>query len=172
MNPSTLRRWLLLSAIANLFLVAAIGGGAWRWWHGERAATAAAAAQARGLRYAADDLAPERRQAYRAALRAARREATGSIQAAREGRQDVMNQFAAPQFDRAAAAAALARTREADTASRTRLETSVLDFAATLSPAERRQLAEGLARRSMLAPPGERRVKTPAAVDGNAAPSR
>ena len=170
MNPSTLRRCLLMSAIANLFLVAAIAGGAWRWWQGEH--TAAAAAQPRGLRYAADDLSAERRQAYRAGLRAARREAAVSIQAAREGRQDVMKLLAAPQFDRAAAAEALARTREADTASRTRFETSVLDFAATLTPAERRQLAEGLARRSTLAPPGERRVKPPAAVDGSAAVSR
>ena len=32
-NQTTLRRWLLmLSLVLNLFLLAAIAGGAWRWW--------------------------------------------------------------------------------------------------------------------------------------------
>jgi len=42
----------------------------------------------------------------------------------------------------------LARTRAADMAARERFEAAVLDFAATLSPAERQKLADGLARRS------------------------
>jgi uncharacterized membrane protein len=56
-------------------------------------------------------------------------------------------------FDHAAVAAALARTREADMVARARFEASVVDFAATLSPAERETLAGGLARRSTLGPP-------------------
>jgi uncharacterized membrane protein len=161
MNPSTLRRWLLLSAIANLFFVAAIGGGAWRWWHGERAATAAAA-QARGLRYAADDLGPERRQAYRAGLRTARREAASSIQAAREGRQDVLKQLAAPQFDRAAAA----RGAGAHARGRHRVAQRAWKRACSISPPPcRRRSASnwprpGQAQHAGAA--GERRVKTPA----------
>ncbi len=58
-----------------------------------------------------------------------------------------------PQLDADALAQALARTREADMATRARYEISVVDFARTLGPAERQTFAAGLARRTM--PPSE-----------------
>jgi uncharacterized membrane protein len=154
MMQASLRRWLVASLLLNLFLACAIGGGAWRWWSAQQSAagTQGASPAPRGLRYAADQLAPEHAKNYRQALRAARSEAAASIKASREGRQEVMRLLAAEQYDRSAVAAALARTREADTASRARFETAVIDFASTLTPAERAQLAEGIARRSTLGP--------------------
>jgi uncharacterized membrane protein len=154
MNETSLKRWLLVSLAINLFLVGCGIGGAWIWWAAERPAIAAAAApQPRGLRYAADDLAPEQRRAFRIGLRDARRDAAASIEAAGNGRQEVMRLLSASQFDRNAVAAALARTREADAAWRARAETSVVEFAATLSPDERLKLVSGLERRSTLGPP-------------------
>ncbi|WP_181360519.1 periplasmic heavy metal sensor [Variovorax sp. WS11] len=161
-EQSSLKPWLGVSLVLNLFLAGAIAGGAWRWWtvEVERAAAApaapaaaATAAQPRGLRFAADELSSEQRRAFRLGLREARREVASSIQAAREGRQEVLRLLAAPQLDQAAVTAALARTRDADMVSRARVEASVIDFATRLSPPEREKLAEGLARRSTLSPP-------------------
>jgi uncharacterized membrane protein len=71
----------------------------------------------------------------------------------------VLSLVAAPQLDRAALVAVLARTREADMALRARFENNVVDFAATLSPDEREKLASGLARRTPLGPPQPAPVK-------------
>ncbi|MCJ0764488.1 periplasmic heavy metal sensor [Variovorax terrae] len=151
MNEPALKRGLVVSLVVNLFLVCSIAGGAWRWWASERAATAAAmAAQPRGLRFAADELSADQRRAFRVGLRDARRDAAPSLQAARDGRQEVLRLLGAPELDRAAVADALARTREADKALRARVETSVVDFAATLSPEDRQKLVSGLTRRSTL----------------------
>jgi uncharacterized membrane protein len=156
-----LRRWLWASALLNLFLVGGIAGGTWRWWaHQAEARSVAASTQtgtptgapagsspatARGLRFAADGLSPERRQAFRTGLREVRREAAALTQGSREGRAEVVRLLAAPQFDRTAVEAALARTRAADTAVRERVEAHVVDFAAQLTPAERQTLVQGLA---------------------------
>jgi uncharacterized membrane protein len=155
MNPTTLKRWLIASLVFNLFLACGIAGGAWRWWHAQQtAATAAAAqgAQARGLRFAADELTPEQRKAFRMGLRDTRRDAQELIAKARENRQEVLRLLTEPQFDSAAATAALTRTRETDIAIRARVEAGVVAFAATLPPEDRAKFAQGLARRSTLVP--------------------
>lgn len=152
MSSPAIKRWLLVSLVLNVFLVGGIAGGAWRWWTQGSGGTAASA-QARGLRFAADDLSAEQRRAYLLGLRNARRESATSIQASRDGRQEVLRQIGEPQFDRAAVAGALARVRESDMAARVRVETSVVEFAASLSPADRQKLASGLERRSLLSPP-------------------
>ncbi|MBX3587131.1 MAG: periplasmic heavy metal sensor [Ramlibacter sp.] len=152
MTGPTLNRWLLASVVLNIFLVGGAAGAAWRWWAADRATATAPSAQ-RGLRFAADELPEAQRRAYLMGLREARRDASASIQTSREGRHEVLRLLAEPQFDRAATAAALARVREADTASRTRMETAVLDFAATLPPGQREKLTQGLARRTALGPP-------------------
>jgi len=143
------RTLLLLSLAFNLFLVCAIAGGAWRWWSLNHS-QAQAAAQQRGLRFAADGLTSAERQAFRRGLRDARRESAPLISAASEGRREAARLMAAPEFDRAALDAALARTREADFALRTRLEKQVADFAATLSPRSREALTQGLTSRGPL----------------------
>lgn len=147
MNVPPLKRWLLASLVLNLFLAGGIAGGAWRWWTAERAGNAAAAAQPRGLRYAADELTADQRRNFLVGLRDVRRTSAALIEAARDGRQEVLRLLNAPQLDRAALTAVLARTRETDNVLRARFETSVVDFAATLSPGERQKLANGLARR-------------------------
>ena len=64
---------------------------------------------------------------------------------------ELLRLLAAPQYDRAGVAAALARTRDNDAQVRARVETSIVEFASTLSAADREILARGLANRSNLA---------------------
>src|SRR4051812_39117108 len=121
MNEKRLKRWLLVSLLLNLFIVAGMAGGAVRWWMTERSGSASAAEpQRRGLRYAADELSADQRRTFRLALRDARRSAAEPIEVAKEGREEVLRLMREPQFDDAAFTQALARTREADMASRVR----------------------------------------------------
>ncbi|OUL98759.1 periplasmic heavy metal sensor [Variovorax sp. JS1663] len=154
--------WAIASIALNIFLMGGIAGGAWRWWTthepAEPAAPAAQAAQAtpaapRGLRFAADALAPAQRQAFRTGLRDLRRESADLVQASREGRLEAARLLAAPTLDRGAAEAALARTRAADVALRERVEAHVLRFADTLSPAERATFVQGLSTQGNLRVP-------------------
>ncbi|MFP3435447.1 periplasmic heavy metal sensor, partial [Paraburkholderia sp. SIMBA_061] len=61
-----------------------------------------------------------------------------------EGRREVLRLLAAPQLDRPALDAALARTRAADSNLRAQVESSVADFASGLSPEERVKFADSL----------------------------
>ena len=144
MNDLSLKRWLIVSLVVNVFVVGAVAGGAARWWLAER--SVAAAEPPRGLRHAADDLPAEQRRNFLVGLRNARRAAAEPLRVAREGRQDVLRLMRAPTFEADALAQTLARTRAADLAARERFEAAVVDFATTLSPAEREKLADGLAR--------------------------
>ena len=146
MNDLSLKRWLIVSLVVNVFVVGAVAGGAARWWLAER--SVAAAEPPRGLRHAADDLAAEQRRSFLLGLRNARRAVAEPLQTAREGRQEVLRLMREPRFEAEAVAQTLARTRAADIAARERFEAAVVDFASTLSPADRQKLADGLARRN------------------------
>lgn len=143
MNSRSWKVLLVASLVLNVFLVGAIVGGAYQWFaaHG---ATAPVLAQQRALRFAAQTLPAERQKAFVDGLKNARREGRLFAREGREGRREVLSLLAAPQFDRAALDAALARTREADSRLRAQVEGSVADFAATLSPEERIQFADSL----------------------------
>ena len=93
-----------------------------RWWHG--GAPPPPCGRSRPRQPALRRRRPGARAApgFRAGLRDARREVAEPHQAAREGRQEVLHLLAEPHFDAAAMAQTLARTREADTASRARFE--------------------------------------------------
>ena len=146
MNDVSLRRWLVASLVANVFIVGAVAGGAARWWIAER--SVAAAEPPRGLRHAADELPAEQRRSFLVGLRDARRAVAEPLRAAREGRQEVLRLLREPGFEADVLARTLARTRAADMAARERFEAAVVDFASTLAPPERQKLADGLARRN------------------------
>jgi len=155
------------SLALNLFLVGAITGGAYRWFAARHAVPAVASVFPRApqaLRYAAQDLSPERQRQFLDALRRARREARPFAQQAREGRGDVLRLVAAPQWDRSALDTALLATRDADRAVREHVEAAVADFVATLTPAERATFAQSLKAH------GQWRLPPPPA-DGKRAPS-
>jgi len=145
------RAWKFLlvgSLVLNVFLIGGVAGGAYQWFaaHGSTK-VAAAQPQPRALRFAAEDLSVERQKQFVDALKAARREAREYAREGRDERREVLSLLAAPQLDRTALDMALNRTREADIALRSRVEQSVADFAATLSPEERVKFADGLRER-------------------------
>jgi uncharacterized membrane protein len=141
LSTTRLKTVLIVSLVLNIFLLGAISGGTYRWVAKQKAEVVA---QQRGLRFAAAELPQARRDQLREALRQTRRDSLPLIINARSGRLDVVQALAAPQFDRAALDAALARTREADMAVRARVETTVADFANTLTPEERLKLVDAL----------------------------
>jgi uncharacterized membrane protein len=141
------KTWLVVSLVLNVFLLGALGGGAYTWVAKQRAATVA---QQRGLRFAASELTEARRQQLRDALRQTRRDAMPLIVAARQGRIDIAQAFAAPQFDQAALDDALSRTRIADSTLRGKLEDTIAQYAATLTPEERVKLVDALERHGPL----------------------
>jgi uncharacterized membrane protein len=145
MNGRSWKALIVGSVLLNVFLLGAIAGGAWRWF-AEHGASAAHPAQRVALRFATDELSPDRQQQFLDALKSARREGREYARAGREDRRQVLDLFAAPQLDRAALDAALAHTREADSALRAQVESGIADYAASLTPEERAKFAEGLER--------------------------
>lgn len=163
------RGWKLLlvgSLVLNVFILGAIAGGAYRWFavHGGRGA---APPQHTALRYAADDLSPERRQQFLDALKGARREGRDYVRDGREARRQVLDLLAAPQLDRGALDAALQKTRDADTALRAEVEGSVVDFAASLTTDERREFVDGLKQRGQWREPQKSAAKKPATSEAS-----
>ena len=144
MNGRSWKVVLAASLVLNVFLLGAIAGGAYQWFAAHGATAVAGAAQQHALRFAAAPLSAERQKAFVDALKKARREGRDFAREGREGRREVLRLLAAPQFDRAALDAALARTREADSHLRAEVEGSVADFAASLSPEERAEFADSL----------------------------
>lgn len=128
--------WVLLgvSVAANLFLVGLWAGG--RYMDGDhvRSGRREPAAMA--------ELPPSTREALRAAVR----EARPDKQAAREARREAARIVAAQSFDRAAAEAALRRSRDLNAAARARTDRALLDAASKLGPQERASLARLLRR--------------------------
>ncbi|CAB3789350.1 hypothetical protein LMG28614_02860 [Paraburkholderia ultramafica] len=144
MNGRSWKFVLVASLVLNVFLIGAIVGGAYQWFAARSANAPLLAQQRTALRFAAQTLPAERQEAFIDGLKNARREGRQFARDGREGRREVLRLLAAPQFDRAALDAALARTRAADSSLRAQVEGSVADFAATLSPEERIRFADSL----------------------------
>jgi uncharacterized membrane protein len=161
MNGRGWKFFLVASLVLNAFLVGGIAGGAYQWLSALRTHESAPAPRV-ALRFAADELSPERQQQFLDAIKDARREGREYARAGREARRDVLDLLAAPQVDHAALDAALARTRDADAELRIQLERAVTDFAATLSPQERMKFAAGLRQRGQWRePPAAKRPVNP-----------
>ncbi|WP_027798995.1 periplasmic heavy metal sensor [Paraburkholderia dilworthii] len=140
------RSWKIVLAVSlalNVFLVGAIAGGVYQWF-AARGPAAALVAQPRALRFAAQTLSTERQKDFADSLKRARREGRQFAREGRDERREVLRLLAAPQFDRAALDAALARTRAADSNLRAQVESNVADFAARLSSEERVKFADSL----------------------------
>jgi uncharacterized membrane protein len=144
MSPRTLKTLAAVSLVLNVFLIGSLAGGAYRM--SGLFAHQKAAEQQRGIRFAAADLSAERQRQLREALRDTRRASAPLIRQARDGRAEIAQILAAPTLDRAALDAALARTREADVALRSRIEGTVAEFASTLTPDERVKLVAAMER--------------------------
>jgi uncharacterized membrane protein len=156
MSPRFIKTVAVVSVVLNVFLLGSLAGGAYRisGMFTHRADTE----QQRGIRFAAADLSADRQRELRDALRETRRDSQPLIRQARDARIDLAHVLAAPTLDRAALDSALVRARDADVGLRTRIEGTVANFAATLTPEERIKLVGAMERYGPLraVPPKER----------------
>ncbi len=140
-----MKRWptilLIASLVANLFLLAAIGGGMWRWHH--NAGIGFGPGWRRGV---LDSLPKDKAEQFRATMRGAVQGSQPIIQQGRQARDAARKLFIAPQFDTAAITVQMDRARAADNLVRARIERQVIGFAATLPQDERAKLAAALER--------------------------
>jgi uncharacterized membrane protein len=141
MSPRAIKMLLAASLALNIFILGAAAGAGYMWWQARERPQAEAQ---RGLRFAAAELSPEQRRAFRQALAEARRRAADDTATARTSREAAARLLAAEPLNAAAVETELARVRAADMALRSRLEQAIVGYAATLSPADRERLVDGL----------------------------
>jgi uncharacterized membrane protein len=161
MSPRTLRIVWIVSILANIFLLAAVVGGT-VWLRAKHPMITAGS-----IRIAGAELPRDERRAFRTVLRETRRSMHPTVLAARQAREDAATLLRAPVLDQAALSAALARARVADVALREQLEARAVAFAATLPPADRARLADGMLRR-----PEAQHEQAKPASDGNVTAAR
>jgi uncharacterized membrane protein len=142
MNERSRTIILAISLALNAFLVGAAVGGAYMWY--ASGPLRAGIATRGGLGLAGEALPVEKRKAFRQMLSQARKEAASDIAAAGAGRLELAQLMMAEPQDRQAVDAQLSVIRKSDIALRARLEKAVIDFAETLTPAERKSFVEGL----------------------------
>jgi uncharacterized membrane protein len=133
---------LVISLALNAFLVGAAVGAAYMW-HASGPLRSGISVRG-GLGVAADTLQVEERKTFRQMLIRARKDAASDIAAARAGRLELAQLLVAEPLNRQAVDAQLSAIRQSDMALRARLEKAVVDFAETLTPAERKSFVEGL----------------------------
>lgn len=146
----TLKPWLILSIMLNVFLVGGIGGGLYHWM--AVAKPAEAVVNQHGLRQAMTQLPPERRKELRQLLRHNRADSQPLVMAGREARLGVIKQLEAPTLDRDVLVAELAKAREADAALRSLVDDTLAQFASTLAQDQRQKLVEALYLRGQAKP--------------------
>ncbi|PRD53415.1 periplasmic heavy metal sensor [Phyllobacterium myrsinacearum] len=142
------RNILLVASLAlNVFIAGGVIGGGYIWhtfgysWTKENR---------RGVRFAAEYLTPEQQKALRQNLAAARKDNIPLADAGRASRAEIARLLAQDVIDPAAVNAELTRAREADFALRTRIEQTIVAFAESLSPEDRKTLVEGLKKRNVI----------------------
>lgn len=142
MTPKSLKPWLVVSVLLNMFLLGGVAGGLYQWM--VAAKPVEAVVNQHGLRQAMFKLPPERRKELRQLLRHNRADSQPLIMAGREARLGVIQQLQAPALDRDVLVTELAKAREADMALRALVDTTLAQFAQTLPQDERQQLVEAL----------------------------
>jgi len=160
MSVKSLKPWLVVSVLLNVFLIGGVGGGLYQWMTAARPAEAVV--NQHGLRQAMIKLPAERRKELRQLLRQNRADSQPLIMAGREARLGVIKQLEAPTLDRAVLVAELAKAREADVALRALVDTTLAQFASNLPQDERQKLVEALYQRGQ----GKTKEKLPQ-VAGN-----
>jgi len=141
MNPRTLWIALGLSLAVNVFVVGAAAGLIF----GRVLAPAPGPGQRPNPMMAASDkLDPPDREAFRSLMQDEAQRDGPTLLDARMARRQAIALLRAPDFDRAAAGAALDRARADDLQVRQKLENTMLDFAAKLDVQGRTNLADGL----------------------------
>ena len=143
MSPRALWIALALSLVVNVFVIGAAAG---LFFGREFGPHGGPGPKPNPLMAAAEQLDPTDRDVFKALMQDEAQRQGPTLLDARMSRRQAVALMRTPTFDRAAAGAALDRARADDTQVRTRLENTMLDFAAKLDAPNRAVLSEGLAR--------------------------
>ena len=143
MSPRALWIALVLSLVVNVFVIGAGAGLIFGRAFGPPPNTGP---RPNPLMAAAERLDPTNREVFMALMQDEAQRLGPTEFDARAARRQAVALLRAPNFDRAAAGAALDRARVDDVEVRQKLENTMLDFAATLDPQNRTILSEGLGR--------------------------
>lgn len=145
MSRRTLLIVLFVSLAVNLFLVGAVAGGlvVGQKFRAERSQPMR---MVQPVWRAGEVLPPEQARAYHEALRGHGLDVRQAMRQARTERLEAWRGLGDEPFEPARVKARLAQVRNEEAGARGRVEDAIVDFAAGLSPAERRALAESLSR--------------------------
>lgn len=144
-SQRTLTVALVASVALNLFVIGAVVGGV-VVGHRVREVAQVRDGARQPLWRAADGLSPEHQRAYRQLLQAEAGGVGGQMRQARQARREAWSGLTAQPLDGPAISRRLAEARALEMTARAGVEDRIVAFAATLSPAERAELAKGLAR--------------------------
>ena len=130
---------LIVSLVANVFLIGLIGGTVWHWTHdggmGLRGGWRARVAQS---------LPAPQAQRLRAEIRDTFKQTMPTLRQGRAARAEAARLFVQPQFDTDAIIARLDQARASDMTLRANLEHRMVRFASTLPQDQRIKMAEAL----------------------------
>ncbi|WP_304164084.1 periplasmic heavy metal sensor [Phenylobacterium aquaticum] len=142
MSPRNLTLALFLSLAVNLFVIGAVVG---MFLIGHRLhGVAEAPRRPQPLWAAADELPTEHRDAYRQLLQGQAMGVGLQIRQARKARRDAFAALGQEPLDPTGVSKRLADARTLEVQARGEVESRIVDFAASLPPAERAELAHGL----------------------------
>lgn len=143
-SQRTLTLALVASVALNLFVIGAVVGVVVL---GDRVREAANGAERprQPLWRAADTLPPEHQRAYRQLLRGEAGRVGGQMRQARQARREAWDDLGGEPLDGPAISRRLTEARALEMTARGGVEDRIVAFAATLPPAERAELARGLA---------------------------
>ena len=142
MTARSLKPWLFVSVVLNVFLIGGVGGGLYHWMASAKPADVVV--NQHGLRQAMVKLPVQRRKELRQLLRHNSADSQPLIMAGREARMGVIKQLEAPALDRDVLVSELAKARQADMALRALVDGTLAQFASTLPRDERKALVEAL----------------------------
>ncbi len=147
MKPRGLIIALVASVALNLFLAGLIVGGAVVARRVAEMRPPALANQNRTpLWRAGDELPLPKRRAFRQMFRQAGLDTRDAIRESRTIRREAIAAMDGPDYDAVVATRGMNQARALDTQARSQVEARILEFAATLTPEERKVLAQGLRR--------------------------
>jgi uncharacterized membrane protein len=129
---------LIVSLIANVFFLGAIGGGIWHWAHNPGMGLRG------GWRRAGKQLPQPQADAFRQMIRTTMQGNRDALRQGRVARADAARLFVQPTFDANAVIADLDKARAADMALRSQLEHNVVKFSAHLPQDQRQKMADAL----------------------------
>lgn len=145
MTSSRIKIALAASLALNLFVIGAVAGAAGMQARlTKKAPETSTRGNTSALMRAAEVLPPAKREAYIARLKTEGENAQADFKAARAARVRASDLIAAQNYDQRRIEDLLAEARTHDVLARTRFESAVVQFAASLTPAERKVLGERL----------------------------